>query len=480
MINISFVKCQFLRLKKYFLASRFSFYILEKSKSTRKWIVYSFSPSVHRVGEKLIHKLTSESGSGEWTVIKPSNRWNRYIVWTLVSVAGFGITWAMFARIDETVQAPGKLEPLGTTIDIKAPLGGVIKNIMVKEGELVRKDQVLIELDPTAAEARLEALLKVKNRTLIDLKLSKSQLGQAINEDELNNNQRLRLSALKQELQSRIAASQSEVTQSEQQLESTLAQLKSKENALKIRESILKNILPLAEQGGISKVQALKERQDVELLRGEVLSLTSAKKRSEAAVNQAKQKLSNTKSLTLIDFTTKVEESEKQLAQLTNQISETMVTLQYQELKSPKDGIVFDLQASSPGYVVNTQNPILKIVPVDNLVARIFIQNKDIGFIKPGQSVKVRVDAFPYNEFGELTGSILSIGSDVLEPDENFNYYRFPVTVSLAENFLIYKDAQLPLLTGMSINANIVLRQRPVISIFTQKILPFWDSLEKL
>ena len=138
--------------------------------------------------------------------------------------------------------------------------------------------------------------------------------------------------------------------------------MKSKENALKIRESILKNILPLAEQGGISKVQALKERQDVELLRGEVLSLTSAKKRSEAAVNQARQKLSNTKSLTLIDFTTKVEESEKQLAQLTNQISETMVTLQYQELKSPKDGIVFDLQASSPGYVVNTQNPILKIV----------------------------------------------------------------------------------------------------------------------
>ena len=207
--------------KEIFLASRFSFYILEKSKSTRKWIVYSFSPSVHRVGEKLIHKLTSESGSGEWTVIKSSNRWNRYIVWTLVSVAGFGITWAMFARIDETVQAPGKLEPLGTTIDIKAPLGGVIKNIMVKEGELVRKDQVLIELDPTAAEARLEALLKVKNRTLIDLKLSKSQLGQAINEDELNNNQKLRLSALKHELQSRIAASQSEVTQSEQQLESS-------------------------------------------------------------------------------------------------------------------------------------------------------------------------------------------------------------------------------------------------------------------
>ena len=66
-----------------------------------------------------------------------------------------------------------------------------------------------------------------------------------------------------------------------------------------------------------------------------------------AAVNQSKQKLSNTRSLTKIDFSTKVEESEKQLAQLNNQISETLVTLKYQELKSPKDGIVFDLQASS-------------------------------------------------------------------------------------------------------------------------------------
>ena len=77
-------------------------------------------------------------------------------------------------RIDETVQAPGKLEPFGTTIDIKAPLG-VIKTIKVQEGILVKKDQVLIELDATAAKARLDALLKVKDRTLIDLMLKSTR-----------------------------------------------------------------------------------------------------------------------------------------------------------------------------------------------------------------------------------------------------------------------------------------------------------------
>ena len=443
MIQFSHLVSSFSTLFKRFKASSAFAFTQKNLDAARRRFQHDLIPYLHKKGELVVDQLTYESGSKEWTVIKSSNRWNRYIVWTLVSVAGFGITWAMLARIDETVQATGKLEPLGTTIDIKAPLGGVIKNIKIEEGQAIKEGQVLIVLDTTAAKARLEALLEVKEKTTVDLMLSKSQLGQKINEDSLNNNQKLRLIALKEELKSRISASESEVTQTKEQLEASQVQLLAKQYALQIRKNIFSKITPLANQGGISMIQYLKEKQDIELLKGEVLSIKASTRRLEAAVNQAKQKLNNTKSLTRIDFTTKVEESEKQLAQLNNQISETLVTLKYQELKSPKDGIVFDLQASSPGYVVNSERPILKIVPTDNLVARISIPNRDIGFVKPGQPVKVRVDAFPYNEFGELSGSILSIGSDVLEPDENFNYYRFPVTVSLDSNFLAYKNANL-------------------------------------
>lgn len=68
----------------------------------------------------------------------------------------------------------------------------------------------------------------------------------------------------------------------------------------------------------------------------------------------------------------------------------------------------------------------------------------------------------------------------MLAPDQTYNYFRFPVTVSMASNSLAYKGRQLRLLSGMSVTANVVLRQRPVIAIFAQQILPFWDSLEKL
>ena len=463
-----------------FHSSYYKISFINLRKRLRTWTLDQLVPGIHNTAAAFVDKLTHEDGSSEWASLVPSNRWNRYIIWTLVGVSSFGIVWAMFARIDETVSATGKLEPLGTTLDVKAPLGGVIKNILVKDGDVVKKGQVLIELDTTAAQARLEALLSVRERTKIDLLLSKSQLGIAIDESSLNPNQRLRLSALQQEFTSRISASKNGVIQAQAQLDSVLKQLDSKKKALVIREQILKDITPLVVQGAMARSQVLKEREELELLRGEVQSLSFSVDRIKASVEEAANKLSNTRSLSLIDFSTKVEETQKQIAQLSNQISETRVTLQYQALRAPKDGVVFDLQASSPGYVVNSERPILKIVPTDNLVARVFVSNKDIGFLKLGQSAKLRIDAFPYNEFGDIDGSIKSIGSDVLEPDEAFSFYRFPVTLDLASSSLTYKGRSLSLLSGMSLNAIIVLRQRPVIALFTQRILPFWDSLEKL
>ena len=454
--------------------------VLQASQRVGRWVQHKAAPQLHRTSEAVIQALTREQGRSQWTALTPSRRWSGVIIWTLVSVAGFGLVWASFARIDETVQAMGKLEPKGSTLDVKAPMGGVIKDILAKEGDVVEKDQVLIEMDPTAARARLDALVEVRERTLADIQLSRGQLGGEVNRDLLSDNQRLRLDALQSEFRSRIDASQNSLDQAKHQLESTKQQLLAKGKALAIREKILADIVPLAQQGAMARSQFLKELQEVELLRGEVKSLTSNKRRAEEAVQESLNKLRNTKSLSLIDFSTKVEESEKQLAQLNNQISETELTLRYQYLRSPAHGVVFDLQPSAPGYVVNNEIPVLKIVPTDSLVARIYISNREIGFINPGQPVKIRVDAYPYNEFGELSGRIQSIGSDALEPDENFNYYRFPVTVSLDSSTLDRGNRKLPLLTGMSINANIILRQRPIIAIFTERILPFWDSLEQL
>ena len=232
--------------------------------------------------------------------------------------------------------------------------------------------------------------------------------------------------------------------------------------------------------GAISRIQFYKEQGEIELLSGEVRSLKSDILRQKEVVSESKNKLINARSLSGVDFSTKLDESQKQLAQLNNQISEAQVTLSYQTLVSPSNGIVFDLRPASPGFVVTGEDPLLKIVPTDVLVARVYVTNRDIGFLRKQQLAKVRIDAYPYNEFGELSGEITSIGSDVLEPDQSFNYYRFPVSISLSSSTLTSRGKDLPLLSGMSVTVNIVLRKRPVISIFLERVLPFWNSLEQL
>ena len=455
---------------------------LVKEKSTRfvRWFNEEFTPKSQNYADLIIKKLTFGDGDDNWNSIKPSNKWSRITIWTLVYFAGFGIVWASFAKVDETVQSTGKLEPIGTTIDVKVPLGGVIEKILVKEGQVVKEKQVLLKLDTTAVVSKLKALKMVKSQIEADILLSRIQLGEEVPSEGLSENQKFRLDSLKKEYQSRIDSSKNAIKKSEVGLKSAEENVESINKVLRVREEILNNLKPLKEVGGISQVKFLKEEVEVIQLRGKLETAKADLDRAEENLLESLNRLENTIAASQIDFSTKIEENTKQLAQLENQISESRLTLSYQEIKSPVDGYVFDLQPAAPGYVVNSNLPILKIVPADDLVARVFISNKDIAFIKKGQTVKIRVDAYPYNEFGEISGKIESIGSDVLEPDEKYNFFRFPVTIQLDQPYILSKKRKLPLMSGMSLSVNIVLRSRPVISIFTEQVLPFWDKLEQL
>ena len=445
------------------------------------YINHNLLPKLNKKVEGAVNFLTVEQGEETWSNLDSSRKWNKIIIWTFVSFASFGFVWSVVAKVDETVQSIGKLEPKGTTIDVKVPIGGVIESILVKEGELVKKKQTLLKLDTTAAKAKLQALERVKSQINADIVLSKIQLGEKENINSLTSNQKIKLNSLNNEYDSRIGASANAVKQIEFQEKSILENLKSQQEVLMIREEILQNLQQVTELGGLSRIKYLKEQQEVIQLRGRVESTKSELEKISATLEEAKNKLANTIAASNIDFSSKIEENVKQVAQIENQISDTNLTLKYQEIISPLDGLVFDLQPAAPGYVVGgNDKPILKIVPIDDLVARVFVSNRDIAFLKKGQLVNIRVDAYPYNEFGEIDGKIDSIGSDVLEPNEEYNFYRFPVTIKMDKPFILHKNKELPLITGMSVSVNIILRQRPVISLFTERILPFWSGLEQL
>jgi len=183
-------------------------------------------------------------------------------------------------------------------------------------------------------------------------------------------------------------------------------------------------------------------------------------------------------------------ENEKKISEITNQITQAQQNLKYQEIRSPADGTVFELKAYEGGVVNNpignsaSSDALLQIVPENNLIANVYITNKDIGFVKTGLPVDVRIDSFPFSEFGDVKGELEWIGSDALPPDQTYQFYRFPARIKLAKQILTIKQGtankDVPLQTGMSINANIKLRDRTVMSIFTDMFYKQSESLKNV
>jgi HlyD family secretion protein len=493
--------------------------------------------------------LTSETAPGppkpaqtyfdQPVILQQSPVWSRAIVWTIVGVTTAVIVWASIFKIEEAIPAQGKLEPQGAVKEVQAPVGGVVEAIHVKDGQRVKKGELLLSLDPTASQAQLGASNKVRAALVQENQFYRSQLsGQTspgsaaqqiaqlklpselvaltrsraalMSENQLYRaelggvpqganlslEERARLQSSQVETSSRTAAARLEVGQLTRQLGQNQVQLASARDIAGVNQGILRDIQPLVEEGAIARIQYLKQQQEVSTRQAEVDQLVQEQERLKLAIAQAQQRLQNTVAVSQEDLLTKIAdnekqiagidtqfskaivENEKQIAEIDNQLSQTKLAMRYQELRAPVDGTVFDLKPKAPGFVTNASEPVLKIVPGDRLIAKIFITNKDVGFVRKDMPVDVRIDSFPFSEFGDIKGRIESIGSDALPPDQIRPFYSFPATIHLEQQSMMIKGREVSLQSGESISANIKVRNRTVMSIFTDLFTKQVESLK--
>ncbi len=466
-------------------------------------------------------------------LLTQSSSWSHWILWLLLAVATGGIVWACLAKIEEAIPATGKLEPTGTVKEVQSPVNGVVKAIYVDDGQKVKKGDRLLSLDPTAAIAQNASLQQIRTsllqenqfytqamhgslpRVAMKLKLpaelvsltksranlvSENQLYRALSSSKQitnsNPSQLERWQSNQAELASRVNATRLETDQLTRQLEQTDIKLASAKQTLKLNQGILVDVMPLAQAGAISRIQLLKQQQEVQVAMAEANGLVSEQARLKSAISQAKSRTQNAtdlsrqqwlnqigtneQSIAEIDsqLTKAIVENNKRLSEIDSQISTAQLQLRYEEIKAPESGTVFDMQAHNPGFVANASQPIMKIVPNDAMTAKVFITNRDIGFVRQGMDVDVRIDSFPFSEFGDIKGKLIWIGDDALPPDQIYPFYRFPAKVQLQHQFLLVNGRKVPLQSGMGINANIKVRSRTVMSIFTDLFSKSVESLK--
>ena len=462
-----------------------------------------------------------------------SARSTHAILWSLLGLLTFGVGWACLATIEESVQAVGKLTPQGDVKEVQVPVSGVIQSVDVQEGQFVQAGDRLLRLDPANAQSQLASLQTIRDLLQQEIAFYRAQLNGAessalmlpsmspaiaaltrnravlVDENQLyraqlqgettgmtlSSDQQLRWKTRQAEQRSRITAAQLEVEKLQQQLAQTQAKLNSAQDILTMNQQIYHKFQTVADAGGISQVQFLKQAQEVRTRQAEVEQLQQERARLQVEIEQAQARVQTTFATSSQDLLNQIAvndkriaeidsqlnkailENEKKLTQINSQINQVQQTLKYQELRAPVTGTVFDLKAKSTGYVAKPTEVVLKVVPQEGLVAEISITNKDIGFVKVGMPVDVRIDSYPFSEFGDLKGRLVAIGSDALPPDATHPTYRFPAKVQLEQQVLSTRGQTLKLRPGMAVSANIRIRERRVISIFTDSFTQNIDGL---
>lgn len=365
-------------------------------------------------------------GDGDKSLVLQQPRfWARAITWSLMGITTFGVGWLAIAKTEEIVTVPGKLEPLGVVKDVQVPVGGVVDSILVKDGERVSKGQILLRLDTETTLDRKESIETTIKLTDQQLKLKRVELARFL---DMN-----------------------------QTTQDVLGK------RLVLEDEILVRYKMLTEEGASAELQYLTQKNKVQEIKGQLDETRVERLRQEAILQQDIRGL------------------QSQLADLRSKLTEIDVNIRYQAIKSPVDGVVFDLQPKSPGFVAQTSEPVLKIVPFDKLEARVEVPSEDIGFVAVGKPVDISIDSFPASDFGVLQGTVRSIGSDALPPDQTNNTYRFPADIQLNSQQLKLKDgSNLPLQVGMSLQANIKLRKVSYLQLLLQQFKDKTESLQRL
>ena len=363
--------------------------------------------------------------SHEEMALQQSRFLARAITWALVGTTAAGLAWLAFAKTDEVVVASGKLQPIGDVKTIQMPVGGVLETMLVKDGQRVSQGQVLLRLDNEATLDRQASLRTTIIAKQAQLSLKEVELARYLN---LNDTE----------------------------------QTVTRQN-LVLETEILQRLEGLKAVGASAELQYLQQRNKVREVDGEIAKLKVDRLRQTAIIEQA------------------LEQVKGELADLGSKLTELQVNIRYQDVRSPVDGVVFDLKPTGPGFVAQGSEPVMKIVPYDALQAKVEIESSDIGFVRVGRPADISIDSFPATDFGVLLGTVKRIGSDALPPDERNQTYRFPATIALDTQQLKLKSGKsLPLQVGMSLTANIKLRKVTYLQLLLGEFKDKTDSLKQI
>lgn len=406
------------------------------------------------------------------TPVSPTARWTMRILIALVTLA---LLWACLGKLDIVAVAPGKTVVDSRTKILQSSETSVVRRILVRDGEAVEKGQALIELDPTVAAADVAQ----SDDLLVTARLTESRLSAIADSIVSGNVPKLRmsdgeLSNARLEAEQILAESQFEAYQAKR--DGLLATIAQRNAELRTAADAIQ---PLTDSARISKARA---EDYATLLEGKYVGrhdyLAREQERIMAENNLVTQRnrLHELKSsltasqeelrILVGDFREQtlsgLREARTNIAQSAQSLEKAGFRQELMTLRAPVKGTVQQLSVHTMGGIVSPAQELLAIVPDEELLeVEASVLNKDVGFVKVGQDVTIKVESFPFTRYGYLTGRVVSVSRDATQ-DENLGLI-FPARIRLKRSTLNIDGVDVRMTAGMSLTAEVATGKRRII-----------------
>lgn len=430
--------------------------------------------------------------AAEEIVETPAAPLGALVVWLVTLLLVVALAWSYFGRIDIVAVANGKISTEGSTKIIQPAISGVVTNINVHEGQRVKKGETLLALDKTTAEKDVATANQSLNAARVERDILR-RLAVGGNTDEIINNADLpdetkamlrqfassqtALSAARQQAVNGTISNYQQQLQFNQQAKN---QLETNAQNLKNRKAEIEKQLPNANPVDKLRLQNELSNIDQRITSADsaVLGQNQQLLQSQSALTQAQNQSQTQTAETSSAFNNQIIASEKRIIELENNLVKAKQILAQTTITAPVDGTVLSLTAKTIGGVVNAGQQLAQIVPEKvPLYVDAALDNQDVGFVKPGQRVVVKVATYPFQRYGYLEGTVENISPDAIQDDKKGLVYRAKIKLNDDKSS---KQNQLKLLPGMSVSAEITTGQRRIIEFFLDPLMTKADESLKV
>lgn len=412
---------------------------------------------------------------------RPSS--TRFILFFWIITIGLLIAWAAITNIDEIIRSQGEIIPFGDNQVLQNLEGGIVSEINVKEGDMVKMGDILIKIENSKSLSTFESndLKHLELRSRIARLKAEIDMKPLIFNDELKERvpfllieEKLLYDTDMRQFNAQAQILKEQLSQHHQQLKEAQQKIKHLERSFELISEEVSMTEPMVKKGVRSKIDYLKLQREANRVEDEMTAAKLSVPRLKSAIKEAKDKIAESKNSLRIQSRKELTEALAELQRIEVQIKGLEDSVNRTVVRSPVDGMVQKLHLHTIGGVVKPGMDMIEVVPIyENLIVEVKIEPKDIAFVYANQSAKVKFTAYDFAIYGSLDAKVLTISPDTQTDQQDNTYYI--VRLKTDKNYLGHEDKPLKIIPGMVVSADIITGKRTILDYIIQPMIKSKD-----